>query len=186
MGGRAPGGTIGIAARGRRFAVVASRFHEEVGTRLVEGARAALLRHGVAEKDVTVVWVPGAFEVPQVALMLARRGRVDALVCVGCVIRGETPHFEYVAGEAARGISEVSRLTGVPATFGVITAETMAQALDRAGGKVGNRGEEAALAALELVALRHALGGPGRKGGRPRGGPGPLRSRRTRTRLRQP
>jgi 6,7-dimethyl-8-ribityllumazine synthase len=151
--------------RGRRFAIVASRFHEEIGKRLVEGAREALRTHGVPDKDVLVVWVPGAFELPQAALALARRGTVDALVCVGCVIRGETPHFEYVAGEATRGIGEVARLTGVPATFGVITANTREQALERAGGRVGNRGEEAALAALELVGLFQALDGraPGRR-----------------------
>ena len=100
-----------------------------------------------------VVWVPGAFELPQAAGRLAAAGDVDALVCVGCVIRGETPHFEYVAGEAARGISEVGRSTGVPTTFGVITANTQEQAEARAGGAVGNRGEEAALAALELLML---------------------------------
>jgi 6,7-dimethyl-8-ribityllumazine synthase len=134
-------------------AIVASRFHEAITVRLVEGARATLVRHGVRAGDVRVVWVPGAFELPQAAGRLARTGGVDALVCVGCVIRGETPHFEYVAGEAARGISEVGRTTGVPTTFGVITADTREQAEARAGGAVGNRGEEAALAALELLAL---------------------------------
>jgi 6,7-dimethyl-8-ribityllumazine synthase len=139
---------------------VASRFHEAITLRLVDGARAALLRHGIRAGDVRVVWVAGAFELPQAAARLAARGDVDALVCVGCVIRGETPHFEYVAGEAARGISEVGRSTGVPTTFGVITADTLEQAEARAGGAVGNRGEEAALAALELVALFAQLGGP--------------------------
>ena len=153
MSGAAPVGRRGIVARGRRFAIVASRFHEEITTRLVDGARATLRRHAAAERDVVVVWVPGAFEIPQVARRLAEGGAFDALVCVGCVVRGETPHFEYVAGEAARGIAEVGRETGVPATFGVITAETMAQARARAGGEAGNRGEEAALAALELVEL---------------------------------
>ena len=168
MAGSAPRSGARLASRGRRFAIVAARFHEEIGKRLVEGAREALRTHGVPDKDVLVVWVPGAFELPQAALALARRDTVDALVCVGCVIRGETPHFEYVAGEAARGIGEVARLTGVPATFGVITANTREQALERAGGRVGNRGEEAALAALELVGLFHALDGraPGRR--RPR------------------
>jgi 6,7-dimethyl-8-ribityllumazine synthase len=168
MAGSAPRSGARLAGRGRRFAIVASRFHEEIGKRLVEGAREALRAHGVPDKDVLVVWVPGAFELPQAALALARRGTVDALVCVGCVIRGETPHFEYVAGEATRGIGEVARLTGVPATFGVITANTREQALERAGGRVGNRGEEAALAALELVGLFQALAGraPGRR--RPR------------------
>jgi 6,7-dimethyl-8-ribityllumazine synthase len=134
-------------------AIVASRFHEDISERLVDGARAALLRHGVREGDVRIVWVPGAFELPQAAGRLAAAGDVDALVCVGCVIRGETPHFDYVAGEAARGISEVGRSTGVPTTFGLITANTREQAEARAGGAVGNRGEEAALAALELLTL---------------------------------
>jgi 6,7-dimethyl-8-ribityllumazine synthase len=144
-------------------AIVASRFHEAITERLVEGARVALLRHGVRADDVRVVWVPGAFELPQAAAHLAGSGAADALVCVGCVIRGETPHFEYVAGEAARGISEVGRSSGVPTTFGVITADTREQAEARAGGAVGNRGEEAALAALELLALFAELrGGRGR------------------------
>jgi 6,7-dimethyl-8-ribityllumazine synthase len=134
-------------------AIVASRFHEDISERLVAGARAALTGHGVRASDVRVVWVPGAFELPQVAERLAAAGGVDALVCVGCVIRGETPHFDYVAGEAARGIAEVGRSTGVPTTFGLITADTRAQAEARAGGAVGNRGEEAALAALELLTL---------------------------------
>jgi 6,7-dimethyl-8-ribityllumazine synthase len=138
---------------------VASRFNGAITGRLVAGARAALLRHGVRPGNVRVVWVPGAFELPQAAGRLASRGGVDALVCVGCVIRGETPHFEYVAGEAARGISEVGRSTGVPTTFGLITANTRAQAEARAGGEVGNRGEEAALAALELLALFAELRG---------------------------
>ena len=148
-------------ARGRRFAIVASRFHEAITTRLVEGACQTLRRHGAA--NVSVVWVPGAFEIPQAAARLAARGKVDALVCLGCVIRGETPHFEYVAGEAARGIAEVGRAWGVPAVFGVITAETEAQAVARAGGGVGNRGEEAALAALEMVRLFASLDGAGRR-----------------------
>jgi 6,7-dimethyl-8-ribityllumazine synthase len=153
MAGRAPAAALRLPAAGRRVAIVASRFHEDISKRLVEGARAALLGHGVREDDVRVVWVPGAFELPQVAARLAARRGVEAIVCVGCVIRGETPHFEYVAGEAARGISEVGRSTGVPTTFGVITANTREQAEARAGGAVGNRGEEAALAALELLAL---------------------------------
>jgi len=175
MAGRAPSLAGALpTARGRRFAIVAARFHEAITRRLVEGARAVLLRHGAAESDVRVVWVPGAFEIPQVAARLAARGGIDALVCLGCVIRGETPHFEYVAGEAARGIAEVGRLSGVPATFGVITAETEAQAVARAGGVVGNRGEEAARAALEMVALfdavgdRRGRGTAGRRGGRAR------------------
>ena len=167
MAGPAPSAAPRLRAPGRRLAIVASRFHEAITVRLVEGARAVLLDHGVRAGDVRVVWVPGAFELPQAAARLARSGGVDALVCVGCVIRGETPHFDYVAGEAARGISEVGRSTGVPTTFGVITAETQAQAEARAGGAVGNRGAEAALAALELLALFSGLRGRPRRGRAP-------------------
>ena len=145
------------------MAIVASRFHEGISERLVDGARAALLRHGVRAADVRTVWVPGAFELPQAAGRLAAGGDVDALVCVGCVIRGETPHFEYVAGVASHGIAEVGRSTGVPTTFGLITADTREQAEARAGGAVGNRGEEAALAALELLMLFADLRRPKRR-----------------------
>src|SRR5581483_7815569 len=168
MTGPAPGAAPGLRARGRRIAIVASRFHEAITARLVAGARRALEAHGVRPADVLVVWVPGAFELPQVAARLAAAGDVDALVCLGCVIRGETPHFDYVAGEAARGIAEVGRVSGVPTTFGVITAESRAQAEARAGGTVGNRGEEAAQAALELLALFASLPGRGRRPGRTR------------------
>jgi 6,7-dimethyl-8-ribityllumazine synthase len=172
MAGPAPSPTSQLAGRGRRVAIVASRFHEAITRALVEGARTALERHGVRAQDVRVVWVPGAFELPQAAARLAARRHVDALVCVGCVIRGETPHFDYVAGEAARGISAVGWSTGVPTTFGLITANTQAQAEARAGGQVGNRGEEAALAALELMALFASLDADRRRrarGRRPRG-----------------
>jgi 6,7-dimethyl-8-ribityllumazine synthase len=169
MAGPAPAPTPHLAGRGRRVAIVASRFHEAITRALVDGARATLRHHGVRAGDVRVVWVPGAFELPQAAARLAARGDVDALVCVGCVIRGETPHFEYVAGEAARGIAAIGRSTGIPTTFGLITANTLAQAEARAGGTVGNRGEEAALAALELVALFADLdGGRRRRARRPR------------------
>jgi 6,7-dimethyl-8-ribityllumazine synthase len=137
---------------------VAGRFHEAITARLVEGARATLIKHGAAPGAVRVLWAPGAFELPQVALRAARQKGVDAVVCVGCVVRGETPHFDFVAGEAARGIGEVARLTGRPVTFGVITADTMAQAEARSGGAVGNKGEEAALAALGLCQLFGTMG----------------------------
>ena len=163
MAGPAPLATPRLTGRGRRVAIIASRFHEAITRRLVDGAQAALRRHGVRVGDVRVVWVPGAFELPQVAARLTVQGGVDALVCVGCVIRGETPHFDYVAGEAARGISAVGRKTGVPTTFGLITANTLAQAEARAGGTVGNRGAEAALAALEMMALFAGLDGGRRR-----------------------
>ncbi|MBI1894131.1 MAG: 6,7-dimethyl-8-ribityllumazine synthase [Candidatus Rokubacteria bacterium] len=137
---------------GKRFGLVVARFHEAISTRLLEGAVEALSRHGVREKDIRVVWVPGSFELPQVALTLARSRRYHALICLGVVIRGETPHWEHVARIAAEGISHVGLSTGIPTAFGVITAENQEQAWARSGGKV-NRGEEAALAALEMAWL---------------------------------
>jgi 6,7-dimethyl-8-ribityllumazine synthase len=153
-------------------AIVASRFHPAISRRLVAAARRVLLGQGASQRGVSVVWVPGAFEIPQAARRIARSGRVDAVVCVGCVVRGETPHFEFVAGEAARGIAAVGLETGVPTTFGIITADTMAQARARAGGLVGNRGEEAARAALELLRVFRGLDGLGidHPGRRPRRG----------------
>ena len=144
-------------AEGARFAVVAGRFNEHIVKRLVSGALRALAAAGVAEDAVDVHWVPGSFELPQAAQHLARRGRYAAIVCVGCVIKGATPHFDFVAGQAAAGIQRVALDTGVPATFGVITALTEEQALDRSGGEVGNRGEEAASAAIEMAAFVQAL-----------------------------
>jgi 6,7-dimethyl-8-ribityllumazine synthase len=138
---------------GRRFAVAASRFNEEITTRLVEGALACLVKHGVKLDDVDVVWVPGAWELPTVVERLLASDRYDAIVAVGAVIRGETPHFEYVAGEAARGLSELQREFNVPIGFGLLTTDTDAQAEARAGGAHGNKGYDAALAALEMVDL---------------------------------
>lgn len=163
MAGSAPERRGQVAAllpgRALRFAVVAGRFHQAISGRLVEGARAGYAAHGVAAGRVDVVWVPGSFELPQAALMLARSGRYAAIACVGVVIRGETPHFEHVSREAAAGIREVALATGIPVTFGVITALTESQAWDRAGGPVGNRGEEAAAAAVEMAVLarRHRV-----------------------------
>jgi 6,7-dimethyl-8-ribityllumazine synthase len=138
---------------GRRFAVAASRFNEEITTKLVEGALDCLVKHGVKLDDVDVVWVPGAWELPAVVERLLASDRYDAIVAVGAVIRGETPHFEYVAGEAARGLSELQREFNVPIGFGVLTTDTDAQAEERAGGAHGNKGYDAALAALEMVDL---------------------------------
>ena len=136
-----------------RVAVVAARFNERITKRLLSGALRALSSSGLPDEAVEVHWVPGSFELPQAAAGLARTGRYDAIVCVGCVIKGETPHFDYVAGQAAAGIQRVALDTGVPATFGVITALTEEQAWARAGGAVGNRGQEAADAAIEMVAF---------------------------------
>jgi 6,7-dimethyl-8-ribityllumazine synthase len=154
MAGRAPlPRRSARSRRGARFAVVAGRFNEPITKRLVDGALQTLEAAGVGARDVEVHWVPGAFELPQAALHLARTRRFAAIVCVGCVIRGETPHFEFVAGEAAAGIQRVGLETGVPATFGVITALTEAQAWERSGGDVANRGAEAAEAALAMVSF---------------------------------
>jgi 6,7-dimethyl-8-ribityllumazine synthase len=162
VAGRAPKrrspGSDGPRARHDRFAIVAARFNERITVRLLDGARRALTTGGVGADAVDVHWVPGSFELPQAAARLAGTGRYAGIICVGVVIRGQTPHFEHVAREAAAGIRDVGIRTGVPATFGVITALDEAQAWDRAGGEVGNRGEEAALAALEMADLFASLG----------------------------
>ncbi|MEP6477138.1 MAG: 6,7-dimethyl-8-ribityllumazine synthase [Actinomycetota bacterium] len=138
---------------GRRLAIVAARFNEAVTRRLVQGALDALHHQGVADEDVDVAWVPGAFEIPLAAGRLARSGEYDAIICLGAVIRGDTAHFELVAGETARGIGEVSRTSGVPVIFEVLATEDLAQAEARAGGAHGNKGWEAALAALAMASL---------------------------------
>ena len=144
-------------ARGRRFAIVAASFNEIVVSKLVEGALSCLRKHGIAEDDLDLVWVPGAFELPLAAKQLAASGDHDAVICLGAVIRGETPHFDFVAGEAARGIQDTALATGVPALFGVLTTETMSQALDRAGGKHGNKGWDSAMAALQMASVLDQL-----------------------------
>ena len=141
----------------RRVAVVVSRFNETVTNLLLEGARDALRRHGLPDSDVDVVWVPGAFELPVAAEAAAAGGRYDAIVALGCVIRGETAHFEYVAGETAAGITRAGLDTGVPVIFGVLTVDDREQAHDRLGGKEGHKGEEAALTAIEMVSLLRGL-----------------------------
>ena len=143
-----------------RIGVAASRFNETITKQLVDGALDCLRRHGVPNEFVTVAWVPGAFELPAVAKRLASSGEVDAVVCVGAVIRGETAHFDFVAGHAMNGIGRVALETGVPVTAGVLTTETVEQAADRAGGKMGNKGFEAASAALEMANLFAALPKP--------------------------
>ena len=147
------------AGAGRRFAVVASRFNETVTHKLVDGAVDALLRHGAVFDDVDIVWVPGAWELPAAARYLLATERYHALVAVGAVIRGETPHFEYVAGEAARGLADASAEFDTPVGFGLLTCDTMAQAEARAGGEHGNKGWDAALAALEMTDLFDRLDG---------------------------
>ena len=144
-------------ARGRRFALVAASFNEIVVDKLVEAAVACFRAHGIAEDDLLVVWTPGAFELPLLAKRLATSGLYDAVVCLGAVVRGETAHFDYVAREAARGIQQVSMETGVPVLFGVLTTENIAQALDRAGGKHGNKGWDSAMAAMQVVSVLDGL-----------------------------
>jgi len=146
---------------GRRIAIVAARFNELVTSKLLDGALGGLARHGVADEDVTVAWVPGAFEIPITAERLARTGDVDAVICLGAVIRGDTAHFDLVANEAARGIAEVARATGVPCIFEVLATDDLAQAQSRAGGSHGNRGWDAAEAALEMASLLPRLPGSG-------------------------
>ena len=144
-----------------RCAIVASRFTDLVTERLTEGARAALLQHDVPETAIDTISVPGAWELPQAVERVARTGRYAAVIAVGCVIRGETPHFDFIAAEAARGLGAAARATGVPITFGVLTTDTAEQALARAGGAKGNKGWDAALAALEMADLFRRLGGAG-------------------------
>ena len=142
-----------LDAQGFRFAIVASRWNDFISSRLVEGAIDALERLRADEKLVEVFRVPGAFEIPLLALRLAESEKFDAIICVGTIIRGQTPHFEYIAGEVTRGIGEAGLQTGVPVVFGVVTADTVDQAIDRAGVKLGNKGFEAATTAVELVNL---------------------------------
>ena len=161
MAGRAPQSRPAGTKVAGRFAVVAARFNERISKRLLDGALQAFAAAAVPAPAVEVHWVPGAFELPQAAGHLAATGRYAGIVCVGCVIRGQTPHFDFVAGAAARGIQEVALRTGVPAAFGVITALSEEQAWERAGGEVGNRGEEAAHAALDMAAFVRSLGSRG-------------------------
>ena len=156
-----------LLPHGRRFAIVAARFNDFVTRRLVEACADTLRRHGVKDGDLTLAWVPGSFEIPLAARSLAASGRYAAVVCLGTVIRGETNHFDLVCREAAAGISAASRDTGVPCIFGVVTADTLEQAVRRAGAKSGNKGADAAMAALEMADLLPRLAeGEGRAKGR--------------------
>jgi 6,7-dimethyl-8-ribityllumazine synthase len=145
---------------GLRVAIAASRFNDFIVTRLVDGALDGLRRHGVGDSDVAVAWVPGAFELPLVASQLARSGRFDAVITLGAVIRGATSHYDLVAGQAASGVGRVGLDTGLPVVFGVLTTDTIEQAVERAGTKAGNKGFEAATTAIELVDLFRRLPGP--------------------------
>lgn len=142
-----------LGAEGFRFAIVVSRFNDFISARLAEGAIDALKRHGATEGQISLVKVPGAFEIPLVAKRLAESGRYDAVICLGAVIRGATPHFEYVAAEVSKGIAAVALETKIPVTFGVLTTDNLEQAIERAGSKSGNKGWDAAVAAMEMVNL---------------------------------
>ena len=142
-----------LAAKGKKFAVVISRFNEFISGKLLEGCLDTLSRHGAQDSTQDVVWVPGAFEIPITALKLAKSKKYDGVICLGTVIRGATPHFEFIASEAAKGVAKVSLDTGVPCIFGIITADNIEQAIERAGTKDGNKGRDAAMSAIEMVNL---------------------------------
>ena len=147
-----------LVGKGLKFGVVISRFNEFITQKLLGGAQDALLRHGVNQEDIDIAWVPGSFEIPLIAQKLALTKRYDAIICLGTVIRGGTPHFEYVATEVAKGIAKVSLDNGLPVAFGIITADTLEQAIERAGTKMGNRGFDAAISAIEMANLVKGIG----------------------------
>jgi 6,7-dimethyl-8-ribityllumazine synthase len=146
-----------LSAAGKRFAIVASRFNEMIGKKLLEGAIDCLVRHNGQKESITVAWVPGAFEIPLVAKKLAVSGRFDAVICLGAVIRGNTPHFDYIAAEVSKGIAQINLEHMVPVIFGVLTTDTIEQAVERAGTKSGNKGWDAALSAIEMADLMTKL-----------------------------
>ncbi len=142
-----------LIAKGKKFGIIASRFNDFMTKELVSGCSDTLLRHGVLEQDLTISWVPGAFEIPLVAQKMAKTKSYDAIICLGTVIRGATPHFDYIASEVAKGIAKASSDSGIPVIFGIITADTIEQAVERAGSKDGNKGRDAALSGIEMVNL---------------------------------
>ncbi|MDX9974555.1 MAG: 6,7-dimethyl-8-ribityllumazine synthase [FCB group bacterium] len=146
-----------LISTGKRYGIAVSRFNEFISSKLLAGAIDALQRHGVQENEITVAWVPGAFELPIVVKRMAESGNYDAVIAVGAVIRGSTPHFDYVAAEVSKGVAHVSLGSGVPVLFGVLTTDTIEQAIERAGTKAGNKGVDAAVAAIEMVNLLEQL-----------------------------
>ncbi|MBU2540976.1 MAG: 6,7-dimethyl-8-ribityllumazine synthase [Candidatus Omnitrophica bacterium] len=140
-----------LLAKGKKFAIVASRFNEFITAKLIEGAIDTLTRHEVLDNDISLVWVPGSFEIPTVVSKLLKSKKFDAVICLGTLIRGSTSHFEYIASQLSRGISQLSVDSGIPVIFGVITADTIEQSIERAGTKEGNRGRDAAVSAIEMV-----------------------------------
>ncbi len=147
-----------LLGKGLKFGVVVSRFNEFITRRLLEGAQDALLRHGTSGVDIEVAWVPGAFEIPLIAKKLAQSKKYDAIICLGAVIKGGTPHFEYIIAEVTKGIASVSLEIGVPITYGVISTDTLEQAVERAGTKEGNKGFDAAVSAIEMANLVKSIG----------------------------
>lgn len=147
-----------LLGKGLKIGVVVARFNEFITGKLLSGAKDALFRHGVVEEDIDIAWVPGSFEIPLVAQKMASSKKYDAVICLGAVIRGATPHFEYVAAEVSKGIAKVGLDTGIPVLFGVITADTLEQAIERAGAKSGNKGFDAAVGAIEMADLLRKIG----------------------------
>ena len=147
-----------VAPEGMKVAIIASRFNEIISNKLLGGAVDGLVRHGADEANITAVWVPGAFEIPNIAKTLAESGKYDAIICVGAVIRGQTSHYDYVCNEVSKGIAQVSLQTGIPVMFGIVTTENIEQAIARAGSKAGNKGYDCALGAIEMVNLHRQLG----------------------------
>jgi 6,7-dimethyl-8-ribityllumazine synthase len=147
-----------LSGSGLKFGVVISRFNEFIGGKLLAGAKDALIRHGVSAEEIDIAWTPGAFEIPLIALKMAQSRKYNAIICLGAVIRGGTPHFEYVASEMNKGIGQVILQTGTPVANGVITADTLEQAIERAGSKMGNKGFDAAVTAVEMANLMKTLG----------------------------
>lgn len=147
-----------LVATGKKFTIIMSRFNDFISERLVGGAMDGLLRSGASEKDINIVKVPGAFEIPLVAQAVARKKEVNAIICLGAVIRGATPHFDYVSAEVSKGIAQVSLDSGVPVIFGILTTDTIEQAIERAGTKAGNKGWDAAISAIEMANLMELMG----------------------------
>ena len=145
-------------ASGKKFGLISSRYNEFITSKLIDGAVDELVRHGARDDEIEVVWVPGAFEIPAVARKLAKKKKHDALICLGCVMRGDTPHFDFIAAEVSKGVASVGLECDIPVVFGVLTTDTLEQAIERAGAKGGNKGSEAALAAIELVSLFKQIG----------------------------
>jgi len=146
-----------LLGKGLKFGLVVSRFNEFITKKLLGGAQDALLRHGVNQEDIEIAWVPGSFEIPLVAKKLVQTKRYDAVICLSAVVRGGTPHFEYIAAEVSKGIAKVGLDTGLPVTYGVITADTLEQAIERAGTKMGNKGFDAAVTAIEMANLLKSI-----------------------------